>query len=322
MKAWGVEVPSQTYAGDRLLSGQGSLAPGRPRTKLLLLVRCDKRCVHSYKDAISAGLSESLFVYPGVLDITKVDGLSASPFFTTTSKGNRYTAKAHELSRPRILWEKFTEGESPVVMGAKVMGKFKTAFPGKAKEKESKKESAVVIFSDVDFISDQFAFRQTFFGPATANDNSTLFLNALESLSGNIDLMNVRSKGAFNRSFDVIRKIELEADKHTASKVSEINTSIRVFQAELNQLGRKANQGNITLLRNEGLEKKKRLAKKIATLKGELRKVKRSGREKIERIGKFFQYFNTLFMPFVMILFGIFYGRRRVRPRKKMASLS
>lgn len=148
---------------------------------------------------------------------------------------------------------------------------------------------------------------------AVANDNSTLFLNSVEALTGDVDLMSVRSKGRVNRSFDVINQIEFEAEKRTADKVKEINASIARFQAELNQLGKKANEGNIALLQNEGIRKKKELAKKIAVLKKELRAVKREGREKVEGIGKFFQYLNTLLVPFIVIGFGIYYNRKRSR---------
>ena len=169
----------------------------------------------------------------------------------------------------------------------------------------------MIVFSDVDFINDQFAFKKSFLGAAVANDNSTLFLNSVEALTGDVDLMSVRSKGRINRSFDVINQIEFEAEKRTADKVKEINASIARFQGELNQLGRKANEGNIAVLQNEGIRKKKELAKKIAILKKDLRSVKREGREKIEGIGKFFQYLNTLFVPFIVIVFGVYYNRKR-----------
>ena len=160
-------------------------------------------------------------------------------------------------------------------------------------------------------MSDQFSFKQTFLGLTAANDNSTLFLNSVEALSGDMDLLSVRSKGRINRSFDVINQIEFEAEKRTKDKVEEINASISKFQAELNQLGRKANAGNVALLQNEGLRRKKELAKKIAVLKKDLRQVKREGREKVERIGKFFQYLNTLFVPVLLIIFGVFYNLKR-----------
>lgn len=333
MDKWGIELKSNTYAGDKYLSGVGRLNPNMPASRLLPVLNCNENCTSKYKDSITSGINNSTFIYPGVLEVKKVEGIEYSPILSTTDKGNSYQAYSYELGNPQALWSKFQEGSEPVVLAYKAVGKFKSAYPdgikdteeskkeskkgdGKQKNKEetitqSDKDSAIIVFSDVDFLSDQFSFKQTFLGLTAANDNSTLFLNSVEALSGDMDLLSVRSKGRINRSFDVINQIEFEAEKRTKDKVEEINASISKFQAELNQLGRKANAGNVALLQNEGLRRKKELAKKIAILKKDLRQVKREGREKIERIGKFFQYLNTLFVPALLIVFGFYYNIKR-----------
>ena len=294
-------------------------------------LNCNEVCTNRYKDIITSGINNATFVFPGVLTKKDVEGITHVPIMSTSEKGNSYTALGYELSNPQMLWNKFQEGTEPVVIAYKVLGTFKTAFPdgyteedeqeGKKSKKsgkqevvaEAQKESAVIIFSDVDFINDNFAFKNTFLGPSVANDNSALFLNSVEALTGDIDLMSVRSKGRINRSFDVINEIEFEAEKRTANKVKEINASITRFQRELNQLGRSANEGNIAILQNEGIVKKKELAKKIAILKKDLRAAKREGREKIEVIGKSFQYLNTFFVPILVVIAGIYYNRKRGR---------
>ena len=327
MDRWGIALKPNAFAGDKYLSGVGKFSMNQPAGRLLPLLNCDKRCSEQYKDNITVGVKQAMFIYPGILEATKKEGVTHTPIMSTTSKGNSYTAIGHELNNPQMLWNKFQEGSKPVVLGYKVLGKYKTAFPvgikpekGKKKAKvvkESQKESAVVVFSDVDFINDQFAFKRTFLGLAVSNDNSTIFLNSLEALSGDVDMMSVRAKGGLNRSFDVIDAIEFEAEKQTSDKVKEINGSIARFQSELNQLGKTANAGNIALIQNEGIRKKKELEKKIAVLKKELRSVKRYGREKIERIGKSFQILNTLLVPVLVAFFGIFYSRKRKHFMKK-----
>ena len=330
MDKWGIELKANTFAGDKHLSGVGQFSPNQPPGRLLALLNCNESCTNEYKDALTSGINNATFIFPGVLIQSDTEGVTHTPIMSTTKKGNSYTASGYELSNSSSLWNKFSEGNKPVIIAYKALGSFKTAFPNgikvekkdkktkkKAKVKssavikESQKESAVIIFSDVDFIRDQFAFKNTFLGPTVSNNNSALFLNSVEALTGDVDLMSVRSKGRINRSFDVINKIEFEAEKRTANKVNEINGSISRFQRELNQLGRKAHEGNIALLQNEGLKKKKELSKKIAILKRELRTAKRHGREKIEGIGKFFQYLNTLFIPILIIGFGVYYNRKR-----------
>lgn len=329
MGKWGIELQENTYAGDKYLSGVGRYSPNMPPGRLLALLNCNQNCTARYKDNITSGIDNTTFVFPGVLKDKRVDGISYSPIMSTTERGNSYTAMGYELNNPKSLWEKFREGRDPVVLAMRATGKFKTAFPDGIKKSsddkktkkeeivevinESQKETAIIVYSDVDFLADQFSFKKTFLGLAAANSNSTLFLNSVEALSGNADLMSVRSKGKINRSFDVINEIEFAAEKRTADKVNEINGSITRFQAELNNLGKNANEANIALIQNEGIRKKKELAKKIAVLKKELRAVKREGREKVEEIGKFFQYLNTLFVPTLIIAFGVYYNRKRSR---------
>ena len=331
MDKWGIELKENTYAGDKYLSAMGRTNPNMPPSRLLAMLNCNENCTSKYKDTITSGINNALFIFPGVLVKKDIDGVTHTPIMSTTEKGNGYSASGYELNNPQALWRKFSEGSDPVVIAYKSVGKFKTAFPNgiqdeksdkKSKEKKKKnvvtelvtasiKETAIVIFSDVDFINDQFAFKQTFLGLAAVNDNSTLFLNSVEALVGDVDLMSVRSKGRTNRAFDVIDAIEFEAEKRTTDKVKDINASIIRFQAELNQLGRAANESNIALLQNEGIRKKKELAKKIVLFKKELRSVRREGRENIENMGKFFQYLNTLFVPLLILGFGIFYTRKR-----------
>ena len=325
LSAWGLESPEGTFAGDKALSGVGRLSRSGPPSRLLALVNCDARCSEAHRDTTTSGIDNAVFIFPGVLSALEREGLIHTAILSTTGRGNSYRATEVEFNDQEALWNRFEEGkgEEGVALGFKAVGRFKSAFPDGFKEGggdegpageailESQKESAVMVFSDVDFLRDQFAFKNSFFGPTVANDNSTLFLNSVEALVGDVDLMSVRSKGALNRTFDVINEIETKARAQTADKVGEINANIARFQRELNELGRQANEGNIALLQNEGLRKKRQLARQIALLRGELRAVKREGREQIEGIGKFFQYLNTLFVPALVIGFGIYYSRKR-----------
>jgi len=320
MDKWGLEVPENTFAGDKYLSGVGSFSPSSPPGRLLPLLSCDQRCAEEYNDPVSSGLGHTNFLYPGVIKVKEQEGVKHSPLYATTEKGNTYKGDGFELRNPSILWQRFKEGQERVVLGYKSVGSFKSAFPNSIKNKdgkkqkaikESEKEGAIILFSDVDFIADQFAFKKTFLGPALTNDNSALLMNSVETLTGNTDLLSVRTKGRVDRGFDVVEAIEFEAEKRTADKVREINQNIAKFQRELNELGSRANGRNLALLRNEGVKKKKELAKKIALLKKDLRAVKREGREKVEELGSLFHYLNTLFAPALVIAFGVIYSNRR-----------
>ncbi|MBT4761796.1 MAG: GldG family protein [Bdellovibrionaceae bacterium] len=330
-RQWGVELIDNQYAGDKYLTGKGRFSANSAPARILPLLNCNQKCTSVHKDAISSQLSNLMLIYPGAFKkVDFIKDVSITPILTTTDKGNTYTAEGYEFSNPAALWEKFSEGTKPLVLGYKIIGKFKSAYPtgitvdvdNKDKKSNVKtktltgltastKEAAIIMFSDVDFIHDQFAFKQNMFGTSISNNNSTLVMNALESLAGSKNLMSVRSKGKLNRSFDVIDKIEFEADQRTKNKVTLISGRIQKFQKELNMLGRAANENNIALIQNESIRKKKQLNRAIAKLKSELREAKREGRESIEIIGKRLQYINTLLIPMILVFIGFGIYRRR-----------
>lgn len=330
---WGIDMPEGTFAGDKNLAGMGRLSEYSAPTKILPLVKCDERCVESSKDAISAGLNNMVFLFPGALVKLDAKATNITPIVTTTKEGNTYKANGFELQNPSMLLEKFVPGKEPVSIGLKITGKFKSAFPnGVSYEeedanknkvtkkleglKESSKESAIVVFSDVDFITDQISYRETMMGLTPSNNNAAMVMNALENLTGSSDLISIRSKGKFTRSFDRIDQIEARAESQTADKVAQINQNIKNFEDQLNALSHQANENNIALLQNQGLKKQKELAKQVAMLKNELRDVKRLGREEIERIGSLFQYINTLFIPSLLLVIGLMLSYSKMRKRQ------
>jgi ABC-type uncharacterized transport system involved in gliding motility auxiliary subunit len=336
MNNWGVTLEKGKFAGDQLLAGVGRVGPQDPPSKLLQIINCDDRCVSSHKDIISSGLSNLVFLLPGHLKLEKKEGIEATTILGTTNKGGVYEASEMELNSPGTLWNRFSPGEG-ANLGVKLVGKFKSAFPdgitvervekgkdkkGKNAKKEkkrtekitglkvSKKPSSIIVFSDVDFIHNQFAFKESIFGLALANDNSSLFLNAVENLSGSKELLSIRSKGAKSRRFRVIDEIELNAEKETSQTVERIKDDIKKVQERLSKL-KISDANSMAVIKSKALDQKKDLDKRLAVYKRELREVKRKGREKIEGIGKFFQYINTLLVPFLLIIGGIIFNRIR-----------
>ena len=317
MKNWGVKLEEGVFVGDKSLAGLGRVTPEAPPAKMLQIVSCDERCTSPYKDITTTGLYDLVFLLPGSL---KILDKKAVPILGTTEIGNTFSASEFELNDPIALWHKFSGGEGSV-MGVKIMGKFSSAFPkGITVETKkltgltrSKREASIIVIADVDFIHHQFAFKETLFGLALANDNANLFLNSVENLSGSTDLLSIRSKGAKKRNFNVIDEIELEADKETAETVARINSSINEAQTELDKLRAQVNEGNLAVIKSQALNKKRELDKRLALYKGQLREVKRQGREKIENIGRFFQYLNTLLIPLLLIMGGLIYNTIRSR---------
>ena len=168
----------------------------------------------------------------------------------------------------------------------------------------STSEASVLVFSDVDMISDMLAYRQGFLGMSSeAGDNAALVMNSVEFLSGNRDLIQVRSRGRFKRPFTVVQNIEAQTEEATAEKIDALNEKIQSYRRELWQLedtGEDAER-----LQSETVQKRQELQKEIRKARRELRELNAGKRERIESLKASLQFHNLVWAPAGVLLIAI-----------------
>jgi ABC-type uncharacterized transport system involved in gliding motility auxiliary subunit len=350
LKAWGLEMPENTFAGDRELAVEGSTAPNRRPEKILAILRLQgaKGCFNK-ESVVSANLNEVTVMFPGVLNVAEASGAAAGleyvPLMSTTDKGNTWRVNSsYELMMPDYaeFMRRFIDGSTPVTMGYRVSGRFKSAFPdgievaaeaADAEQTEHSDEAAktaritglteaaepgaVVVLADVDFISDIVAYQRTFFGLTTVGDNGALVLNILEDLSGSANLISIRSRGNFKRPFTRVDAIEAQADAETAGEEARIVAQIKGFEQQLNERIRSLEGENKGELINQTiLEEKRSIELQLLEAERRLRDVKMHKRERIEGLKVQLRNFCTLPGPALTLLIAIALGiYRSVRRR-------
>jgi ABC-2 type transport system permease protein len=359
---WGVEMPPNTFAGDRSLALNATIMESQRPQKLIGFLELTSQCFNP-DNVITADLNQIRMLFPGIL--REVDDsenrendtkINRRPLLLTTNKGNSWTASSpYELMMPNPsqLMEKFIDGTKPVTMGYLLTGKFQSSFPEgievevEASEEESSNESKessgekktvkkkvtgiteatedclVAVFSDVDFISDMVAYQKTFIGSITIGDNAALLLNTIDELKGSSDLIAIRSRGNFRRPFIVVDDIERQAERETAAEEARINAEIVGFQNELNSIISSAKEGEEEIIGSSILQKKKDLEIKLHEAQRKLRSVKMKKRERIESLGNILQNFNMLMAPAIILIVAIVLGiRRSVRKRHYISHAS
>jgi ABC-2 type transport system permease protein len=356
LKNWGVEMPENTFAGDRGLALTASIRQDSMPEKIMGFMELTRQCMNP-DSVISANLNQVRVLFAGVLNPTYQDPndvvhhIQLTRIIETTSSGNAWKSDNIEMTMqydPGSLMKQFTEGTKPVVMGYLLSGRFKSNFPNgievpadansgddgakiadanntpKTKRitglSEASTDCAVVVFSDVDFISDIVAYQKTFFGTSVVGDNSALLMNTIEDLTGSTDLITMRSRGSFQRPFVVVDKIEQEAEKQTAQEEEKINAEIAGFQQELQKIVSSASQGKEELVGASILNKKKELELKIRDAQRKLRNVKMKRREQIEQLGDKLRNLNTWSMPIAVLVVAIVLGIRRSARRRHYIS--
>ena len=381
MRTWGLEMPQNTFAGDRALAIEAPISRNQRAEKVIGFLALTPECVN--KDSvITTSLNQVRVLFAGVLN--EVDGsqkaaaakpadanqpaetkkaeeapqITRTPLLMTTNRGNAWrVGSSFEIMYPdpARMMSSFTDGTKPVNMAYLVSGRFKSSFPDgieievpakdpNATDKaadpnkpnvvkkrqtgltEPKEDGAVVVFSDVDFISDQLAYANSFFGKMVVGDNSALLLNAIEDLAGSGDLISIRSRGNFKRPFVVVDKIEQEAEKETADEISLINAQIEGFNQELQNLVASANkeQGKQEeILGNTIVQKKRDLELKIHEAQRQLRQIKAKQRERTDRLGHTLEVLNLAAVPSVVMLVAVVLGLwRSVRRRHYISHAS
>ena len=349
ISTWGLEMKPNTFAGDRNLALKAALRPNQRPETMIGFLELSAGCFNT-DSVITADLNQIRFLFSGVLkevDDTESESESSkiekTPILMTTENGNSWSvSNSFELIalNPESIMSRFRDGTEPVNMGYLITGKLKSSFPngvefkeekkkqghghGEADEseeepkvkkltgiKESEGDSAVIVFADVDFISDMVAYQNTFLGKMVVGDNSTLMLNAIDDLGGSSDLITIRSRGNFKRPFTVVNNIETMAERDTAIEEAKINAEIEGFQEELKSILSNSDNEEQNIIGSTILQKKKELELKIHKAQRELRTVKMKRREKIESLGKIMQNLNMLLAPAIILMIAIVLGVRK-----------
>lgn len=343
LKAWGLEMPENTFAADEALAMNTQSRDGRIEPMLAYL-NLDKECFDP-NSAITSELNAIRMPFVGQLKLLDVNdpNLTHTPLVQTTAKGNTWTvSSSYELAMitPERIRAKFMPGTKPVTMAYMVSGRFRSAFPNGIEIENSMpdpndpnetitttqtitgltqatEDCAVVVISDADFISDPLAYQQTIFGAMSpVGDNSALILNSIEGLFGSSDLIAIRSRGNYTYPFELVDKIEAEAKQETEDEVETLNAVITQYNSDLQKLVSQAQDGQDALIGSDILTQRRNLEAKIVQAKRKLNEVKLKRRERIEALRNRLRQWNMLAAPAVILCVAVIIGiRRNVRKR-------
>jgi len=358
LSTWGVRMVENTFAGDRALAVPVRIDRNEPLQRLVGYLDLTPECFNK-DNVITANLNQVRMLFAGALtEIDIADSNQADdakpqmiPLVQTTNRGNTWQVEGPWdwiRINPERMMSYFNDGARPVVMGALIKGRLKSAFPDgveitedseenkeengeKTEEKEitrkltgltrSEGDCAVIVFADVDFISDMVAYQNTVFGlkVAVAN-NSDLIFNALDDLGGSNELIGIRSRGNFQRPFERVEQMRREADKQHAERVADLQAEIKRLEDDLNQVVSSAKKGQEDLVARSVLDKQRELEVKIRETQGDLRQIQKKRYEQIERLGRNLQNINMWSAAAVILVFEILLVIRRSILRRRYVS--
>lgn len=170
----------------------------------------------------------------------------------------------------------------------------------------------VLLIADVDFIYDANVVRRSQIPglniviPEMLNENLTLVQNAVEQMSGDPDLINVRSRNSVRRPFTRQNEWYREAQEKFAKEVADFREKAKSAETRLNEILSSTPENIDQALLSPEVQAE------LETLRSEEVEFRRRERELQKEVTKEFRrklatykFGNSLFMPIVVILFGI-----------------
>jgi ABC-type uncharacterized transport system involved in gliding motility auxiliary subunit len=327
LKAWGLQFDTSKVVADRTFKVRLGGRNGQPVEDATVLGLAPEGI--NGADVVTSPIDSALLPYAGAFVGAPVAGLKETVLLTSTTDAQLVDGFLAKMSGETILRE-FKSSNTNYALAIRLEGKFKTAFPGgkpgdepkdgeKKDEaapkpaddslKEAKADNSVVLVGDVDMLHDRIALQQvqTLFGPALApaNGNFGFTQNAIEQLSGDINLIAVRSRNTQSRPFTLIRKMQAAAEQAYQVKIKELEDSLQDNQRRLTEL-QQAKQGVQKFIMSP--EQEAEMAKvrtKVAEVNKQLKEERKKLRQDIDSLQNKIKWENILAMPIVVTLSGL-----------------
>ncbi len=322
LPAWGLQFDTSKVVADRTfalnLGEEGDTAQQRP-TWLALTPEGI-----SSNDIATAELDNIWYFSGGAFTGTPAPGLTEKVLLKSTADSQLVDGMLAQFSSENILKD-FKPSGVKYALAVRLSGKFKTAFPNGSPEeksdetnktakadgslKESKEDNTVVLVGDADMFYDGFAIRKvnTPFGAMSMamNGNLNFAQNLVEQLSGDNNLISVRSRAVLQHPFIRVKKIEAEAQAHYMDKIKELQDSRDKAVARLQELQQQKSQNQKFIISPEQQAEIENLRKTEAKINTDLRTVQKDLRRDVVSLQHKVELANIAVMPIVVIVAGV-----------------
>lgn len=328
LKAWGVKFDSTQVVADMKYLGRTSR--GRAPGVLALSEEA-----FSKEDVVTADTSDLFLVFPGAFSGTPVEGLKETVLVKSSKSAQLVNPMSAQMS-PEDIVAGFAPSGSEYPLAIRLTGKFKTAFPEGAPKapagddakkeekqadapaglKESAKENTVILVGDSDMLQNPVAVieQQNPFGGGRmalpANGNLTFAQNAVEQLSGDSNLIAIRSRATRERPFTVVAEMQQAAEASYRSKIKDLEANLADTSRKLSELQqhRQASgdkNAQRFILSPEQQAELEKFRKTEASTKKELKELRRNLRAETDSLETRIKWINIALMPAAVTLAGL-----------------
>jgi len=355
LTAWGVDFDVTKVVGDAELAQPvqfGGGPGGQPRVVDYIAWMRMTPNNFDRTDPITANLQVLNVATAGSLKQHQGATTKFQPLLQTSStSGQLNSIEIRTVQNPNDLLRRFQPTGARFVIGARLTGAAKTAFPAGPPAAAAKppadpnepakdtgplpaqvkdaKDINVVVFGDSDLLDDRFWVQvQNVVGQRVAvpsADNGALVMNAVENMMGSNDLISLRTRERSSRPFVVVDQIRRNAESRFLAEEQQLQQKVQATEASLRQLqgqGQNQTQNGAPVLNRAQQTQIEKFRADLVQSRASLRQVQASLREDVERLGNLLAGFNIVFVPVLIALAAFVLSFLRRRRRAKARALS
>lgn len=287
-------------------------------------------------DVVTSQIDSLWLPYAGAFTGTPAAGLKETVLLKSTKDSQLVDGFMANLSGENVLKE-FKPSGTQYALAVRLTGRFKTAFPsGKPEEKkpedskelekkdtnkkaaetkpddslkETQQDNTVILVGDADMLFDRVALQpmQTLFGTAyaPANGNLSFAQNAVEQLTGDSNLIAVRSRATTVRPFTRIKAMEAAANEKFQSEIKRLEDSASEAQRKINELQQQKKGDQRFILSPEQTTELTKLRAEEVDSRKRLKQVQKDFRKEVVSLQTKVKWVDILVVPLAVAASGL-----------------
>tara|TARA_R110002072_G_scaffold58010_3_gene148478 strand:+ start:13381 stop:15321 length:1941 start_codon:yes stop_codon:yes gene_type:complete len=173
----------------------------------------------------------------------------------------------------------------------------------------------LLVVTDTDILSDRLWVQvQSFFGQQIVSpwaDNGSLLVNAIENFSGHPDLIEIRSQGRFNRPFEKVEALRLDAEARFLEQQKRLEEELDATESKLVQLEQLRGEGEGAMFSDEQAAELEKFQTEKLKIRKQLRDVQHQLDQDIESLGTRLKLINIFLVPALIFLWVLIAAMRR-----------
>lgn len=328
LAAWGVEMVDGKAVGD----AQNAIAiPNRTGNGSVRHLGLYQLRLSQSDKPIVGGLEIFNLASAGALTQAPDAATQFTPLLQSSRNSALLDSDALEfLFDPATLYDNFNPTGEPYTVAAMLRGRPPSAFPEGTPAldadntadrpehiEQAQRDSVIVVVADTDMLLDQMWVQvQDFFGQRVAQpfaDNGNFFLNTVDTLLGNANLIGLRARGQHQRPFHVVQQLEREAEGRFRAKERELTARLTETETRLAELQVSKDGENALVLSAEQTEAIEAFESEKLSIRKQLRAVQLQLREDIDALENRLKLINIVAAPVLLtlLLYVLVVMRRR-----------